>query len=101
MLSEKAMRSVGAAVVKRLDFLFLLLFLCTLSALRLEFIVCNVGKRCICDGGFAFDRYQPQIFVQNPYKGVSYVSRILTSPNHDTNNSHRHVTQKNYLITRS
>ena len=55
------MRSAGAAVVKRLDYLLSFLFLCILAALRLEFVACNVGKI----GAFAvarwhFDRYELQ-----------------------------------------
>jgi hypothetical protein len=47
MLSGKEMGSVGAAVVRRTDPLLLILFslLCILSALRLEFVACNVGKK--------------------------------------------------------
>jgi hypothetical protein len=60
------MGSVGAVVVKRLDFLFLPIFLCTLSALRVEFVACSVGKKVHL--WFAFDRYQPQDFrVKNNY----------------------------------
>ena len=75
MLSEREMGSVGVVVAKRLDFLFFLFFFsCTLSALRVEFVACSVGKRCICGSNLIDTSHR--FFVKSNYLGISYVSRI-------------------------
>jgi len=76
MSSEREMRSAGAAAVKRLDFLlFLLLFVYWVRHdWSLLHVMLEKGASAVA-GSHLID-ISHRSFVQNPYLGASYVSRI-------------------------